>query len=160
MPTNRPLQPATSGPTINGRTVKQQTITSGSGARQQASERRSPACPIRGADPEDPDEYSAQGIFWVPPEARWQHLKARARQPITCAALRALAPHQTTTHKISSRFGRELLVERRRQDGLTPLSATECLPCRRRSGSCRAASEPDNGRQIRHWLSATLHRLP
>src|SRR5579885_1250359 len=35
----------------------------------------------QGADPEDPDEYRALNIFWVPPEARWQHLKAQARQP-------------------------------------------------------------------------------
>jgi type I restriction enzyme M protein len=34
----------------------------------------------QGADPEDPDEYRAQSIFWVPPEARWAHLKALARQ--------------------------------------------------------------------------------
>jgi type I restriction enzyme M protein len=34
-----------------------------------------------GADPEDPDEYRALAIFWVPPEARWPHLKAKARQP-------------------------------------------------------------------------------
>ncbi len=34
-----------------------------------------------GADPEDPDEYRAQSIFWVPPEARWAHLKKQARQP-------------------------------------------------------------------------------
>jgi type I restriction enzyme M protein len=34
-----------------------------------------------GADPEDPDEYRAQSIFWVPPEARWAHLRAQARQP-------------------------------------------------------------------------------
>ncbi len=33
-----------------------------------------------GADPEDPDEYRAHSIFWVPPEARWAHLKAQARQ--------------------------------------------------------------------------------
>ncbi|MCC6728747.1 MAG: SAM-dependent DNA methyltransferase [Chthonomonadales bacterium] len=33
-----------------------------------------------GADPEDPDEYRALSIFWVPPEARWQYLKAQARQ--------------------------------------------------------------------------------
>lgn len=33
-----------------------------------------------GADPEDPDEYRAENIFWVPPEARWAHLKAQARQ--------------------------------------------------------------------------------
>src|SRR2546422_2346484 len=35
----------------------------------------------KGADPEDPDEYRAQNIFWVPPEARWPHLKAQAKQP-------------------------------------------------------------------------------
>ena len=34
-----------------------------------------------GADPEDPDEYRAQNIFWVPPEARWSHIQAQARQP-------------------------------------------------------------------------------
>jgi len=34
-----------------------------------------------GADPEDPDEYRAHNIFWVPPEARWSHLKAQAKQP-------------------------------------------------------------------------------
>src|SRR5687767_15933332 len=34
-----------------------------------------------GADPEDPDEYRAHNIFWVPPEARWPHLKAQAKQP-------------------------------------------------------------------------------
>ncbi len=37
----------------------------------------------KGADPEDPDEYrgAAHPVFWVPPEARWPHLKAQARQP-------------------------------------------------------------------------------
>jgi type I restriction enzyme M protein len=35
----------------------------------------------KGADPEDPDEYRAQSIFWVPPEARWAHLKTQAKQP-------------------------------------------------------------------------------
>jgi type I restriction enzyme M protein len=34
-----------------------------------------------GADPEDKDEYKAENIFWVPPEARWSHLHARAKQP-------------------------------------------------------------------------------
>ncbi|MCL4745712.1 MAG: type I restriction-modification system subunit M [Burkholderiaceae bacterium] len=34
----------------------------------------------QGADAEDPDEYRALSIFWVPPEARWPHLKAQARQ--------------------------------------------------------------------------------
>ena len=30
---------------------------------------------------EDRDEYIAENIFWVPPEARWVHLKSQARQP-------------------------------------------------------------------------------
>src|SRR5262249_53684624 len=34
-----------------------------------------------GADPEDPDEYRAENIFWVPPEARWAYLRAMAPQP-------------------------------------------------------------------------------
>lgn len=34
----------------------------------------------QGADPEDPDEYRAINIFWVPPEARWTHLRAQAKQ--------------------------------------------------------------------------------
>jgi type I restriction enzyme M protein len=33
------------------------------------------------ADPEDPDEYLANNIFWVPPEARWSHIKANAKKP-------------------------------------------------------------------------------
>ena len=35
----------------------------------------------QGADPEDRDEYAAVNVFRVPPGARWQHIKARARQP-------------------------------------------------------------------------------
>jgi type I restriction enzyme M protein len=36
----------------------------------------------QGADPEDPDEYRAANIFWVPPEARWDYLQHQARQPL------------------------------------------------------------------------------
>jgi type I restriction enzyme M protein len=35
----------------------------------------------QGADPEDPDEYLAKGVFWVPAEARWSFLQERAKQP-------------------------------------------------------------------------------
>ena len=34
-----------------------------------------------GADPEDPDEYRAQNVFWVPPAARWSYLRSQAKQP-------------------------------------------------------------------------------
>lgn len=33
-----------------------------------------------GADPEDPDEYRADNIYWVPKEARWSHLQGNAKQ--------------------------------------------------------------------------------
>lgn len=33
------------------------------------------------ADPEDPEEYLAENVFWVPKEARWSHLQAKAKQP-------------------------------------------------------------------------------
>lgn len=35
----------------------------------------------QGADPEDPDEYRAVNIFWVPQEARWSFLRGSAKQP-------------------------------------------------------------------------------
>jgi type I restriction enzyme M protein len=34
-----------------------------------------------GADPEDPDEYKALNVFWVPPGARWTYLQNSAKQP-------------------------------------------------------------------------------
>src|SRR5881392_1485745 len=36
----------------------------------------------KGADPEDRDEYVADNIFWVPPEARWSYLQGRAKDPV------------------------------------------------------------------------------
>ncbi len=33
------------------------------------------------ADPEDPEEYLAANVFWVPKEARWAHLQANAKRP-------------------------------------------------------------------------------
>ncbi len=32
------------------------------------------------AGAEDPDEYLAENVFWVPPEARWSHLQASAKK--------------------------------------------------------------------------------
>ncbi len=34
-----------------------------------------------GADPEDPDEYRSENVFWVPKNARWETLQSQARQP-------------------------------------------------------------------------------
>ena len=35
----------------------------------------------QGADPEDPDEYLSENVFWVPKKARWSFLLASAKQP-------------------------------------------------------------------------------
>lgn len=35
----------------------------------------------QGADPEDPDEYRGNNVFWVPKPARWKHLQDNAKQP-------------------------------------------------------------------------------
>ncbi|MFM7367399.1 MAG: type I restriction-modification system subunit M N-terminal domain-containing protein, partial [Sphaerospermopsis kisseleviana] len=34
-----------------------------------------------GADPEDKDEYIAENVFFVPENARWSYLQAKAKQP-------------------------------------------------------------------------------
>ncbi|MCK5655190.1 MAG: SAM-dependent DNA methyltransferase [Candidatus Aureabacteria bacterium] len=34
-----------------------------------------------GADPEDPDEYKGENVFWVPKNARWAYLHSRAKLP-------------------------------------------------------------------------------
>ena len=33
------------------------------------------------SDPEDRDEYTAENIFWVPPDARWSQIAAKAKSP-------------------------------------------------------------------------------
>ena len=43
-------------------------------------ERRAELETEKWADPEDPDEYRGEHIFWVPEEARWRVLSAAARQ--------------------------------------------------------------------------------
>ncbi len=35
---------------------------------------------VAGVDAEDRDEYLAENVFWVPPEARWSYLQANAKQ--------------------------------------------------------------------------------
>lgn len=34
-----------------------------------------------GANPEDKDEYQAENVFYVPPNARWEFLQSRAKNP-------------------------------------------------------------------------------
>src|SRR5690349_20001568 len=43
-------------------------------------EKRAQLAKEKGADPEDPDEYRAENIFWVPPAGRWSYLQNSAKQ--------------------------------------------------------------------------------
>src|SRR6185312_3932508 len=49
---------------------------------------------------EDPDEYLAENVFWVPKEARWSHLKANAKQPtigkLIDEAMQAIEAHNAS----------------------------------------------------------------
>lgn len=40
----------------------------------------SPLNQYASADPENPDEYKAESVFWVPPAARWSYLQNSAKQ--------------------------------------------------------------------------------
>lgn len=60
----------------------------------------------QGADPEDPDKYRALSIFWGPPEARWAHLKAQARQADeNCDGDEERDPHQPRPGRLHPRAG-------------------------------------------------------
>ena len=66
------------------------------------------------AGAEDPDEYSAKNVFWVPREARWSHLRASARQPgigkLVDAAMRAIEQVNRTLQGVLPRdYGRPAL---------------------------------------------------
>jgi type I restriction enzyme M protein len=71
-----------------------------------------------GADPEDPDEYRAASIFWVPKEARWSFLKANAPQPkigqIVDAAMEAIErDNPSLKNVLPKNYGREGLDKQR-----------------------------------------------
>ncbi len=72
----------------------------------------------QGADPEDPDEYLADNIFWVPPEARWSQLKAKARQPtigqvVDDAMALIERKNPTLTDVLPKDYAREVLDKQR-----------------------------------------------
>src|SRR5207245_1589710 len=71
-----------------------------------------------GVDPEDKDEYLAEGIFWVPPEARWSVLRANAKQPtigtLVDGAMTALERENPTLREVLPKaYGRPTLDKQR-----------------------------------------------
>ena len=69
-------------------------------------------------DPEDRDEYTAENVFWVPAEARWEKLQASAKLPTIGikidAAMTAIEKENPTLKGVlPQNFGREDLDKRR-----------------------------------------------
>ncbi|WP_333642341.1 N-6 DNA methylase, partial [Mesotoga prima] len=69
-------------------------------------------------DPEDPDEYLADNIFWVPAKARWSNIKTSAKKPeigrIIDEAMEALEKENDTLAGVLTKdYSRESLDKRR-----------------------------------------------
>jgi type I restriction enzyme M protein len=70
------------------------------------------------ADPEDRDEYLAEGVFWVPPEARWDYIQRNAKRPeigiIIDEAMTAIERDNPQLKGVLPQdYGRETLDKRR-----------------------------------------------
>lgn len=77
------------------------------------------------ADAEDPDEYLAESVFWVPEEARWSNLSKRSNDPkigvMIDDAMRAIeASNESLKGALPKVFGRES-VDRAMLTGLIDL---------------------------------------
>ena len=69
-------------------------------------------------DPEDPDEYRAEKVFWVPVDARWPKLQANAKSPeigvMIDRAMHAIEQENPSLDGVLPQdFGREELDKRR-----------------------------------------------
>ena len=125
---------------------------------------------------EDRDEYVAENIFWVPREARWARLKARARQPTigqtvdeamsaierdnpalkgrASQGLRAARPGQAAPRP-AHRHGRQHPRRRRRRSPLTGRAGAGLrvlpLAVRQRRGQEGAASSTRRAASSGFW---------
>jgi type I restriction enzyme M protein len=71
-----------------------------------------------GADPEDRDEYRAERVFWVPKDARWSAIQAKAKEPsigqLIDEAMTAIERDNTSLKgTLSKNYGRPGLDKRR-----------------------------------------------
>ena len=78
-----------------------------------------------GADPEDPDEYRADNIFWVPKEARWAHLQGSAKQAtigklVDDAMVAIEAQNPTLKGVLPKDYGRPALGIRKKANSCSP----------------------------------------
>lgn len=104
-----------------------------------------------GADPEDPDEYRARNIFWVPPVARWSHIQESARRPtigqLVDKSMEAIEQENPSLKDVLPKnYGREALDK-------TRLGALVDLIANIQIGTADARSRDTLGRVYEYFLS-------
>src|SRR6266436_5250525 len=106
-----------------------------------------------GANPEDPDEYRAENIFWVPRAARWTYLQNSAKQPtigkIVDDAMVAIARDNPRLKGILPKDYARPALDKNRLGELIDLIGTIQL----------AASQPDEVKNKQHRSFDLLGRV-
>ena len=104
-----------------------------------------------GADPEDPDEYRAANVFWVPKDARWQKVEASAKKPeigkVIDDAMAAIEQQNPTLRGVLSKNYARPHLDKHRLGELIDLIATIGL------GDAENRSKDILGRVYEYFLS-------
>jgi HsdM N-terminal domain len=99
----------------------------------------------QGADPDEKDEYTASGTFWVPEEARWSYLAANAKQPGIGDLIDIWSPAWCPTGRIRSGWPLSPPSACRRRSRISPVCLMAGRACGHPlggAGICRGRSTP------------------
>ncbi len=103
-----------------------------------------------GADPEDPDEYRAEHVFFVPAGARWSYLQSQARQPTIGEsideAMEAIERENPTLKGVLPKQYARPALDKKSLGGLIDLIGTVSL------GDSRSRSQDVLGRVYEYFL--------
>ena len=99
---------------------------------------------------DDPDEYLGNGVFWVHPDARWEHLVALAKvhdtqtigQRITEAMDLLMADNSSLEGTLPRLFNRENVDQQRLGELLDLLNSLQFAPRPRASGAASSTRRP------------------
>ncbi len=103
-----------------------------------------------GADPEDPDEYRGEHVFFVPEKARWSYLQSRAKLPAigedVDAAMEAIEKENSTLKGVLPKQYARPALDKKSLGGLIDLIGTVSL------GDSRSKSQDVLGRVYEYFL--------
>ncbi len=103
-----------------------------------------------GADPEDPDEYRGENVFFVPEEARWSYIQNEAKKPgigeAVDAAMEAIEKLNPTLKGVLPKQYARQALDKKALGGLIDLIGTITL------GDAEAKSQDILGRVYEYFL--------